>query len=149
MTSHGAPDLFSLSFYEFGTQDLSATDLNQMLSSSGISTAAVVISACKSGSFIDDLATDDRLIITAASATRNSFGCSDDRDWTWWGEAYFANALQQTPDLRAAFTIATDLIETWETRDSQTPSDPQISTGTGFDTVMEAYLTQDDVVQTE
>jgi Peptidase C13 family len=142
LTSHGAPDLFSLSFYEFGTQDMSALALKQMLADSGIVNTAIVISACKSGSFIDDLSADNRLIITAASASRNSFGCANDRDWTWWGEAYFERALAQTNDLRAAFPIARDLIESWETRDNQLASEPQINTGAGFDIVMDAYLAQ-------
>ena len=149
MTSHGDHDLFSLSFYEFGTQDLQASALDQMLDDSSIRSSAVVLSACKSGSFIDDLADYNRLIITAASASRNSFGCADNRDWTWFGEAYFDQALRQTADFRAAFPIASALIEEWEGRDSQIPSDPQISTGAGFDLTMDTYLAQQAAPQTD
>ncbi len=149
MTSHGAPDLFSLTFYEFGTEDLTASTLAQLIDDSGIRTTAILLSACKSGSFIDDLAGPDRLVMTSASASRNSFGCGDNRDWTWWGEALFANALQQTPDLRAAFDISKTLIETWEIRDNQISSDPQISLGAGFDLTMDAYLAQAESIPTD
>jgi Peptidase C13 family len=143
LTSHGGPDVFSLSFYDAMTTDLSATELKDMLDRSGLKNLILVISACKSGSFIDDLAGPDRLIVTAASATRNSFGCGDNVDWTWWGDAYFNHALRQTHDFRAAYGMAARLITTWEWSHWKRASHPQISEGSRIGTVIDAWLAED------
>jgi Peptidase C13 family len=143
LTSHGGPDVFSLSFYEAGTTDLSASELKEMLDGSGLKNLILVISACKSGSFIDDLTGPDRLIVTAASATRNSFGCGDNIDWTWWGDAYFNHALRQTHDFRAAYGMASKLITAWEWSHWKRSSHPQISEGGRIGTVIDAWLAEE------
>ncbi|MEM6277810.1 MAG: C13 family peptidase, partial [Pseudomonadota bacterium] len=68
LTSHGNTDVFSTQFAGISYKDISAPQLADMIDASGIENLIVVVSACYSGSFIDDLAADDRLIITAAGA---------------------------------------------------------------------------------
>ena len=73
LASHGREDLFALDFPEAGTSDLTAADFLQMLEDSGIGPAVIVVSACFSGSFIDDISAPDRLVITAARGDRSTF----------------------------------------------------------------------------
>ena len=103
--------------------------LRTLLDSSGIKNRVVVISACHSGSFIPALATPTTLVITAARADRTSFGCSDKRRWTYFGDAYFNRALRRQTSLAQAFTRAKRRIGRWEAQEKLTPSLPQIAGG--------------------
>ncbi|MEZ5887105.1 MAG: C13 family peptidase [Paracoccaceae bacterium] len=140
MTSHGGEDVFSLSFWEAGTHDVTAAELANMLDRSGLRNVIIVLSACHAGSFIDELARDDRLIVTAAAADKRSFGCSDQADWTWWGRAYFDEALRQTRDFRTAFDLAQAQIGEWEAAEDYAPSEPQISIGADIGPKIDAWL---------
>ena len=80
-----------------------------LLSASGAKYKVVIVSACYSGIFTP-LADADTLVITAASATRSSFGCKDGNVWTYFGEAFFANALRRTSSLTDAFETARAII---------------------------------------
>lgn len=140
MTSHGGEDVFALSFYEAGIKDLTSVDLAAMLTRTGIGPAVIVLSACHSGSFLDEIAAPDRLVITAARADRTSFGCADGLDWTEFGRSLFDLALRQEPDPRKAFDIAARDVwkkELWSLRRA---SLPQISEGAAFGAAMDAVL---------
>lgn len=140
LTSHGGEDVFSLNFYEAGTKDLTAQDFAQMLDDSGIGPAVIVLSACHSGSFLDELAAPDRLIITAARGDRTSFGCRDGAEWTEFGQSFFDRALRADPDPRRAFPAAVDDIARKEAADGLTPSLPQISEGSEIGAVLDRLL---------
>jgi hypothetical protein len=86
----------------------------------------VVLSACFSGGFIDDLKDDNTLVMTAASAKKTSFGCADDSLFTYFGKAYFKESLKPGVDFEQAFHQARDLVETWEKEQKLPPSEPQI-----------------------
>jgi len=139
-TSHGSEDRLSLSFYEARLEGLTPHDLATKLDAAGLTNVVIVISACHSGSFIDELAAPDRLIITASAADRTSFGCADGRDWTDFGRAFFDIALRETPDFRAAFTRATRLIEGWEAEQGRPASHPQIAEGAEIGPVLDALF---------
>ncbi|MBN8632215.1 MAG: caspase family protein [Rhodobacterales bacterium] len=140
LTSHGNKDVFSLDFPEAGTSDLTAAEFAQMLDASGIGPAVIVLSACHSGSFIDDIAAPDRLIITAARGDRTSFGCRDGAVWTEFGESFFERALRAEPDPRKAFSVATEDVARKEAADGLTPSLPQISEGAEVGAVLDRVL---------
>ncbi|MDP3198104.1 C13 family peptidase [Tabrizicola sp.] len=140
LTSHGREDLFSLDFPEAGTTDLTAPEFRQMLDDSGIGAAMIVVLACYSGSFIDDLAAPDRLVIAAARADRTSFGCRDGAEWTEFGESFFHRALRAEPDPRKAFPIAVEDVTRKELADELTPSLPQISQGAEIGLVLDRVL---------
>lgn len=129
LTSHGSPEQFSLGYYQAGLGQLSSGELSDMLDQSGIRYAVVVVSACYSGSFIDDLAAPGRIIITASAADRSSFGCASENQWTDFGRAYFDEALRQTRDFRAAFDLAREKVAEREKAAGLKPSEPQISVG--------------------
>ena len=106
-------------------RDLEVDDLADMLRESGIRWRVIVVSACYSGAFVEPLEDDHTIILTAAAADRTSFGCSDDNDLTYFGEAFYRDALPGASDLRAAFETARVAIRDREAREGETPSQPQ------------------------
>lgn len=140
LTSHGREDVFSLDFHDAGTKNLTAAELKAMLDDSGIGAAVIVVSACFSGSFIDDIAAPDRLVITAARGDRTSFGCRDGAEWTEFGESFFDKALRAEADPRKAFAVAETDVARKEAADRLTPSLPQMVEGAGIATVLDRVL---------
>lgn len=104
---------------------LRAEALADMLRESGIAWKVVVVSACYSGSFVDALADPRTIVIAAAASDRKSFGCDDKRELTYFGEAFFRDALRDATSLRAAFEAARTELQAKETRGGITPSKPQ------------------------
>ena len=86
----------------------------------------IVISACYSGGYIDSLKDDKTLIMTASRADRVSFGCSEEADFTYFGDALFAQALNQTDDLQQAFDQASASVAEREAVEGFEASEPQI-----------------------
>lgn len=130
LTSHGSRDAtLDTSLYPLDMHDLSAEDLRRYLDESGILWRVVVVSACYSGSFIDALRNDQTIVISASADDRNSFGCSDDRDLTYFGEEFFAKQLAHNDNLVEAFESAAKSINAKELERGLTPSEPQIYVG--------------------
>jgi hypothetical protein len=130
LTSHGTEGMVSVQFPRFPLNDITPANLRAALDKSGIRNRVLVISACHSGSFIPGLKDDNTLILTAARADRTSFGCSNENEWTYFGDAYFNNALRSGErSFIAAFDQARTLITGWEQKQKYTPSEPQISIG--------------------
>ncbi|MFN3576586.1 MAG: C13 family peptidase [Tabrizicola sp.] len=140
LTSHGREEEFALEFDEAGTRNLTSAEFRAMLDASGIGPAVIVLSACFSGSFIDDIAAPDRLVITAARRDRTSFGCRDGADWTEFGKSFFDRALRADPDPRRAFPVAAADVARKEAADGLTPSLPQVSEGAAIGAVLDRLL---------
>lgn len=85
-----------------------------------------MISACYSGGFIPDLKDERTVIMTASRADRVSFGCSEEADFTYFGDALFGRALVETDDLQQAFNDAKAYVSRRETEDNFEASEPQI-----------------------
>ena len=65
-------------------------------------------------------------MITASAADKTSFGCSDERDLTYFGEAFYRDALPGAKSLRDAFDTAKADIGAREKReDIEEASGPQ------------------------
>ena len=105
-------------------QDLTDEDLADALRESGIKWRVIIISACYAGGFIERLSDPQTIVITAAAADRTSFGCSNDRDLTYFGEAFYRDALPTARSLRGAFDTAKAAIATRERLEHVTPSNP-------------------------
>lgn len=130
LTSHGSPKQFISVFSPHAPlADLHARELRALLDESGIRWRVVVVSACYSGSFVDALKDDRTLVITAASKHRASFGCSNEDDYTYFGDAYLNRALRQEFSFIDAFVIAKDLVAEREKQEQLRPSRPQIAMG--------------------
>jgi Peptidase C13 family len=126
ISSHGARDpAIAVSNSQLPLNDLTDQDLAEALSDSAIKWRVIIISACYAGAFIDSLKNPQSIIITAAAADRTSFGCSNDSDLTYFGEAFYRDALPEAHSLRDAFEKAKSAIAARERREHVDPSKPQ------------------------
>jgi Peptidase C13 family len=129
LTSHGSEDGLEVENGSLPLAQLSPTDLREALDAAGIRWRVVVVSACYAGVFIDALKTDTSAIVTAADAAHSSFGCEDDRELTWFGEAFLKDSLPRSTSLQEAFQKAAGLIARREDTAHQTHSNPQLYVG--------------------
>jgi len=127
LTSHGSHDhQLVLDMPGLKLDDLPASELANLLAPLKDRYKVLVISACYSGGFIPALKDDKTLIMTAARSDRVSFGCSEEADFTYFGDALFAKAFQQTDDLRQAFALASATVAKREKEEEFEPSEPQL-----------------------
>jgi hypothetical protein len=129
LTSHGSQDGLAVVNGTLPLLQLNPVDLRHALDESGIKWRVIVVSACYSGVFVDALKGDSTLVITAADANHSSFGCDDDRDLTYFGEAFLKDSIPTTRTLEEAFRKAAKLIEQRETSEHKIRSNPQMSVG--------------------
>jgi len=128
LTSHGSNHLLSVYFPELALDNLPDRELKKLLNRAGIKWRIIVISACYSGGFIDTLK-DDYSLIIAAAKDKASFGCSNENDFTYFGDAFINKALRQDRSFVSAFYRARDLIAEREKAENLVPSEPQIYIG--------------------
>jgi hypothetical protein len=139
LSSHGSPDrLLAVSNAGLPLAQLSAEDLESALRDSGIKRRIIVVSACYAGGFIPPLENPDTIVIAAAAADKTSFGCSDDRDLTYFGEAFYRDALPKAASLEEAFARAKTAIAAREKQENEIPSDPQAFFGADISAVLKA-----------
>lgn len=103
--------------------------LRAALDESKIRWKVVIISACYSGGFVDALKDERTMVITAASADRQSFGCGAMSDATYLAQALFGGAMRETYSFEKGFEAARGSIEKWEKEKNFTPSQPQVFAG--------------------
>jgi hypothetical protein len=138
VSSHGAPDpAIAVSNLRLPLDDLTDEALAEALADSGIKWRVIIISACYAGAFIAALKNPQTIVIAAAAADRTSFGCSNDRDLTYFGEAFYRDALPGSRSLRSAFDTATAAIAARERSEHVDASLPQAY----FGAELEAKLT--------
>jgi hypothetical protein len=139
ISSHGAEDpAIIVSNSQLPLNDLTDEDLADALRESGIQWRVIIISACYAGGFIDRLRDPKTIVIAAAAADRTSFGCSNDRDLTYFGEAFYRDALPTAHSLRGAFEAAKSAIAARERLEHVTPSDPQAYFGAKMEVKLRA-----------
>jgi len=127
LTSHGTQEHeLVLDQPRLELADLPADELATALAPLKNRDKIVVISACYSGGFIPALKDEKTLIMTASRADRVSFGCSEEADFTYFGDALFAKALVETDDLQQAFNDAKRFLVEREAAESYEASEPQI-----------------------
>ena len=130
LTSHGSRDQeLTVGNGALDLDQVTPEMLRRMLAEAGIRWRVIAVSACFSGGFVDPLKDDHTLIMTASDATHESFGCSYGADFTWFGKAYFDEALRTTRSFTDAFTRARAAIREREKQEGETPSNPQIFVG--------------------
>ncbi len=130
MTSHGSRDhRFSLEFGAIELHDLTPEQVRRALDDAGIRWRVILVSSCFSGGFIEALQSPQTLVITAAAEDRTSFGCGVDSDFTYFGTAFFKQALPQQPRFIQAFDIARNWVTEKEAREEIGASQPQIFVG--------------------
>ena len=129
LTSHGSRDGLAVVNGTLPLLQLSPVTCSARSMSPGIKWRVIIVSACYSGVFADALKGDDTLVITASDADHSSFGCDDERDLTYFGEAFLKDSVPTTKTLEDAFKKAAALVRERETKEGKTPSNPQMSIG--------------------
>ncbi|GDY38505.1 C13 family peptidase [Acidovorax sp. NB1] len=141
LTSHGARD-HALAASHWPLQVAPATPemLRAALDAAGIRNRVIAVSACYSGGWIEPLATDSTLIMTAADATHTSYGCGRLSELTFFGRAVFHEQLRQTHSFTEAFAKAVPLIQQREVEAGKADgfSNPQIRVGKQITPVLQA-----------
>jgi len=130
LTSHGSKNAeLDADMWKIEPNPINAIALRQILDSAKIKWRIIIISACYSGGFIEYLKDEYTVVITASSAENTSFGCSNDRELTYFGEAMFDHAWSQSRSFLETFEIAKKWVTEKEISEDKTPSDPQIFIG--------------------
>lgn len=143
LTSHGSEDhQLYVDLEPLPLDQITPDELQQALHTQpNLRWKVVILSACYSGGFIDALRDDSTMVITAARADRSSFGCGRDSQITWFGKAFFADALNKTTSLHNAFDLAAADIAQWETDDKvDERSEPQIVSNRRIEAKLEEWL---------
>lgn len=140
ITAHGDRDhRLSTSQPPLDLASLTPTALARMLQDSGVKWRVILVSACYAGGFIEPLRDDNTIVITAAAADRTSFGCEAGRDFTYFGEAYFRDALAKTRSFTAAFELAKEIVVKKEAAEKLEPSLPQMWAGPAIAQRLKAF----------
>ncbi len=139
MTSHGLPNHFEVELAPLDLKQIDPKWLKTALDQSGIRWRVIVISACYSGSFLPDLMDENTLVITASSADKASFGCSNEADYTYFGRAFFDQAMREQTTMSGAFNQAKQTVSKWEQAQGFDHSEPQWALGKNME-LMLPYL---------
>ncbi|HTY48448.1 MAG TPA: C13 family peptidase [Steroidobacteraceae bacterium] len=130
ITSHGNDENgVAITNGRLADDALSPKDVQQVLDEARIRWRVIVVSACYAGIFIPRLRSDTTLIMTAADSRHSSFGCADDRDLTYFGEALLQDALPHACSLPAAYEDARRIIRRRESEEGEVHSNPQLYLG--------------------
>lgn len=125
-TSHGVPTAMVFGEAPRMTPDMMA---NIVRSACGTRPTVVIVSACYSGIFVNALAAPNRMVLTAASRERTSFGCGADETYPWF-DGCILETLPNATDFLALAAGARACVTRKETeRGVNLPSEPQLFVG--------------------
>jgi len=127
LTAHGGDRILSLN-RDDKNGSLSAHTISKVLEPLEDYPTLLVISACHAGSHIPALSRDNRIILTASSANRTSFGCQTNSRQTWFVEA-LVQSFDPDLSLHQWFDSAASLIKAWEKNLGYPASEPQLAVG--------------------
>ncbi len=141
ITSHGSKEHeTSFDFYPMQFNPLDPRRLKEMLDGAGIQRRVLVISTCYSGAFVDALKDERTLVISASAPDRNSFGCSNEAEFTYFGKAYFDEALRRTYSFTEAFDIAKQAIAERERNAHYPGSEPMMFAGDAIRAQLDRFV---------
>ncbi len=142
LTSHGSEDhQLYVALDPLPLNQISPVDLaDALVTSPSMRWKVIVVNACFSGGFIDALRDDSSLVIAAARSDRTSFGCGTESEITYFGNAFLAEALNETTSIPAAFSKAKATVAEWETRDKvEESSEPQIASSPSIEAKLQSW----------
>ncbi len=138
LTSHGARDgELAADFWPMEVTTVKPADLKVWLDEAGITNRVISISACYSGSWIKQLASDTTLVVTASDADHTSYGCGRKSELTFFGRAMYDEQLRDhTLSFEQAHAAARNVIRQREQEAGKDDgySNPQISVGAAIRT---------------
>lgn len=134
VTTHGSPDGFLILGHK---NILKPADLDLMLDlTCSLRPTVIILSACFSGMFIPELEAGNRLILTAASKDRSSFGCGVNERYPYFDDCLIS-VLPKVADLAALAASAGTCVSAREKRERMSPpSNPQVSMGIDMRTLV-------------
>lgn len=139
ISSHGNENIIQLDNSPIEMDNIEASWLREALDESGIRWRVIVLSACYSGSFIDELSSPTTVIITASAADKASFGCTNTAEMTYFGQAFFAESLRENTSFAAAFKDASLRVQEREKFMGFESSEPQMVVGSLMETALPAF----------
>lgn len=140
LSSHGARDgQLSASFWPLDVDPVTPDALRGWLDAAGVRWRIVSVSACYSGSWIEPLASDDSLVLTAADADHTSYGCGRRSPMTYFGRAMYDEALRSGLSFEAAHAQAREVLERREREAGKSDgySNPQLRLGAALRPVLD------------
>lgn len=141
LSSHGAQNFqLSASNDPLEVAPVDPGLLRRLLDEAGIRHRVIMVSACFAGGWIEPLATDTSLLITASDAEHTSYGCGRLSELTFFGRAMVDEQLRQTHSFTQAFERARLVIGKREVEAGKPdgPSNPQMRLGAGLVPVLGA-----------
>lgn len=141
MTSHGASNFqLAARHWPLEVDAVAPQMLRQALDEAGIRHRVIAVSACYSGGWVEPLADEHSLVMTAADATHTSYGCGRLSELTFFGRAVWNEQLRRTRSFEQAFAEAVPLIRKREQEAGKQDgfSNPQIRIGGAIRPVLEA-----------
>lgn len=125
-TSHGVPTAMVFGNEPRMTPDMMA---NLVRASCGARPTVVIVSACYSGIFVNALSAPNRMVLTAASRERTSFGCGADETYPWF-DGCVIETLPTATDFLALAAGTRACVARKETERGVSPaSEPQMFVG--------------------
>lgn len=125
-TSHGSPE--GIVFGPDGTVSPAAM-ANQVRQWCGTRPTVVIVSACYSGVFVNALAAPNRMILTAASRERTSFGCGAEETYPWFDGCVIESLPDATDFLALAAGARACVARKEQAAGITVPSEPQLFVG--------------------
>lgn len=130
LTSHGSSNHeLAVNMWLLDLNDIRPEDVQSYLDEAGIRWRIILISACYSGGFIQQLQNENSLIFTAAAADKTSFGCANENDFTYFGEAVFDQIKREPYSLESSFKMVIEKIKQRELSEKLPHSEPQLFIG--------------------
>ncbi len=135
LTSHGGADgKLASNTWPLETAPMTPQLLKRWLDEAGVRWRVISVSACYSGSWVDPLAGDGTLVMTAADADHTSYGCGRLSELTFFGRAMYEEELRKTWSFTEAHEAAREVIKVREQEAGKSDgySNPQIRMGSGI-----------------
>ncbi len=132
LSSHGGSDFkLATQHWPLEVAELTPQLLRSMLDAVGVRNRVIAVSACYAGGWIEPLAGDNTLVMTAADATHTSYGCGSKSELTFFGRAVFNEQLRKSYSFEEAFAAAIPIIQQREIDGKKNDgfSNPQITVG--------------------
>jgi len=125
-TSHGSPQ--GMVFGEDGT--VTPASMAQMVRQwCGARPTVVIVSACYSGIFVNALEAPNRMVLTAASRDRSSFGCGAGETYPWFDGCVIETLPAATDFLSLAAGTRACVARKEQEAGIALPSEPQLFVG--------------------
>lgn len=125
-TSHGAPTAMVFGDAAPMTPDMM---VNIVRRACGARPTVVIVSACYSGIFVNALGAPNRMVLTAASRERTSFGCGADETYPWFDGCILETLPGATDFLALAAGTRACVARKEQEYAVDLPSEPQLFVG--------------------